>query len=196
MKKLLFIFLSILLFACSNTPQSSNNNNFCDGESNSCSLDQSADMSEYEGFEDEQNAFIEINMDEAITKFKNKETFMIYFGFPNCPWCKEAIPILNNIAKKNQVNVFYVRTRDENKELLYSDEHKEQIFPYFETFLNENEEGNKHLYVPFVVAVKDGISLYGNVGTIDSHDAKERNMTNEEIEQLEALYQSYFDAIK
>ncbi len=195
MKKLLFIFLSIFLIACSNTPQT-NNNNFCDGESNSCSLDQSADMSEYDGFEDEQNAYIEISMDEAIEKFKNKETFMIYFGFPNCPWCKEAIPILNDIAKTNQTSIYYVRTRGEQKELLYTDEHKSLLFPYVNEFLNENEEGNKHLYVPFVVAVKEGVALYGNVGTVDSHDAKEREMTDEEINQLKMLYQSYFDAIK
>ena len=61
--------------------------------------DKSADLSAYEGFTDEQNAFVEISLEASLEKIEQGESFMIYYGKPNCPWCIEAVPVLNGAAK-------------------------------------------------------------------------------------------------
>ena len=44
------------------------------------------------------------------------------------------------------------------------------------------------LYVPLVLVVKNGKVIDGHEGTIESHDATERKMTNDEKEQLTKIY--------
>ena len=72
--------------------------------------DKSADLSAYEGFTDEQNAFVEISLEASLEKIEQGESFMIYYGKPNCPWCIEAVPVLNEAAKENGAVVYYVDT--------------------------------------------------------------------------------------
>lgn len=195
MKKIISILLCMCcLCACSNQPQS--NPKYCDSEDTTCGLKESADMSEYDGFDDKHNAFVEISMDEAIEMYQNKQTGIIYFGFPNCPWCLEAIPLLNEVALKHEAIVYYVRTRDKDHNLLYDDEDKKLLFPYMEDFLDRNDEGELHLFVPFVVAIKDGITLNAHLGTLDSHDPNERKMNEEEVTTLTQIYDDLITSIE
>lgn len=44
-----------------------------------------------------------------------KKSGVLYFGFSSCPWCKEAKPILKKVAKENEIDIQYVKVRDEEK---------------------------------------------------------------------------------
>lgn len=57
------------------------------------------DMSDYDGFQDRDNVFVKSDMAEAIQLFQNKKDAILYFGFPDCPWCIEALPIMDESAK-------------------------------------------------------------------------------------------------
>lgn len=127
--------------------------------------------------------FTAVSFDDAIAMFENGESGILYFGFPDCPWCKEIVPILAKEAKEQNTDVYYVQTRDDEHNLLYTDEQKEKIIPYLQDYMSENEDGVLTLYVPLVAAVKDGKAVAGHVGTVDGHDAHEREMTEEETEQ-------------
>jgi hypothetical protein len=83
-------------------------------------------------------------------------------------------------------------TRDEDKNRLYSDEQKEEIIPYIGDYMSENEDGDLTLYVPLVLVVKDGAVIDGHEGTFDDHDAHERVMTQEEIDELYQIYSNLF----
>ena len=52
-----------------------------------------------------------------------------------------------------------------------------------------------HLYVPFVVVVKDGKAVSGHIGTVDGHDAHERKMTEKEMQELKKIYADMFSAV-
>ena len=129
--------------------------------------------------------FKEISFDDAVAFFEDGKTGLIYFGFPNCPWCKDVVPVLDQEAKEADQEVLYVRTRDDNKERLYTDEQKEEIIPYLEEYMSENDEGELTLYVPLVVYVENGKAKEGHVGTVEGHDAHEREMTEKEQQELQ-----------
>lgn len=148
----------------------------CDGET-ACSVDESVD-----------NGFTEISMDDAIDYFVNKKSGVLYFGFETCPWCIEAVPILEQVANQQSVEINYIKTRDEDRNLLYTDEQKTKITEYISDYMSDNDEGVLTLFVPLVLVVKDGVVLDGHEGTVEGHDAKERTMTDEEKSELEQIY--------
>ena len=51
------------------------------------------------------------------------------------------------------------------------------------------------MYVPFVVVVKDGEVIAAHEGTVSSHNAHERTMTDSGIIELTNTYQDMFDQL-
>ena len=48
---------------------------------------------------DEDNPIVYVEFDELINIIKN-DTAIIYFGFPECPWCRNAVPVLLDVANE------------------------------------------------------------------------------------------------
>ena len=181
MKKFLLILLSLTLCACQTQTKSttSTSKKACDvtSEEEACNSK-----------DDTKTKFSEISFDEAIQYFTQEKSGVLYFGYSSCPWCKEAKPVLKKVANENHIDIQYVKVRDEEKNRLYTDDQKEQIQPYIQDYMSNNDEGVLTLYVPLVLVVKDGKVIDGHEGTLDSHDATERKMTNDEKEQLTKIY--------
>ena len=66
-----------------------------------------------------ENPFIYTTAEEIIEKMNNKETFIVYFGFSTCPWCRSIIEELINCANDYDVDkIYYVdisNIRDEKE---------------------------------------------------------------------------------
>ena len=45
------------------------------------------------------NPMIYASTDEIIEKMNNKESFVVYFGFASCPWCRSMVESLIQSAK-------------------------------------------------------------------------------------------------
>lgn len=194
MKKLWICILLFALVGCTTTAnkeeEKDSGPSYCDEDvSSTCSLGKSADMSGYEGFDVTNSKFEESDMDTVLRTFEEQKDGIFFFSFPACPWCVEALPILNEIAVEQKVKIQYVQTRDADKNLLYTEEQKQTLIPLVSEFLNKDKDGAYQLYVPFVLVVKDGKAISGHVGTVDGHDAHERKMTEDEIKQLTAVYE-------
>ena len=160
-------------------------------------IGEKADFSGYEGFQETEHLFVNSDVKDLVNRIENKETCVAFFGFANCPWCNEALPILNELSKANQQTILYVNTRPNssvksNTEIPDYDLLLEAIGSTFSL----DDEGKHHLYVPFVVFVKNGEVVYYHEGTTADHDATERKMTQEEVEELRSTYAIGFDAIK
>ena len=56
---------------------------------------------------DENNPIKYITASDLITKMDNKESFVVYFGFNSCPWCRAIIEPLLKSASKNGVSTIY-----------------------------------------------------------------------------------------
>ncbi len=195
MKKGIFLILLLGLLACSQeevepSPSSDNNQvTYCEVGNDDCESENNAD---YESIISS-DTFISIDFETAVSMLKNKESGIFYFGYPDCPWCLEALPIMQETAASLGQNIYYVATRDEERNVLYSDEEVDIILEYVGEYEDTDEEGNLHLYVPLVVKVNNGEVVGGNLGTVEGHDAHERKMTEEEKKQLSQIYLEMFE---
>lgn len=160
--------------------------------------------------------------DEIIDVIKNK-TGIIYLGFPECPWCRSAIPVLFDVVKDNEINtVYYLNIKNdrtsytvEDDELVYQiDEdgkekkgtkgyHKllktldKHLTEYIISYEDKTyETGEKRIYAPTVIFVKDGKVLGLHVSTVDTHLSGYDKMTIEQKEELYSIYEEYILEIK
>ena len=66
------------------------------------------------------NPFVYKTADELAEMIENKETFIVYFGFKTCPWCRSIISTLDKIAHdKNVTKIYYVDILDIRDTLTY-----------------------------------------------------------------------------
>ncbi len=135
------------------------------------------------------NPFIYSSAKEISEKIDNKETFIVYFGFKECPWCRSVLEQLIKAAKDNNVEtIYYVDVKDirdvkeinENGEVVTTTEGDSSYMELIEkmadvldeyTLTNENEEeietGEKRIYAPNVVAVSRGKAIQLETGISD-----------------------------
>lgn len=140
--------------------------------------------------------FFETSMKDILKKFERKENFYVFFGFENCPWCKEAKPILKRVAKASNIKIYYVKTRDKDGNRLYSEKQRKKLVKYIPDFMKKNSDENNKLwlYVPLLVKVKCGHPLDGHQGTIKGHNAQKRKMAKEEKQKLLCIYKRVIEA--
>lgn len=89
-----------------------------------------------------------------IIKVLENGTGIIYLGFPECPWCQQYVYYLNEVAKSKGLEKVYYRNVLNDRKNNTSEYQK--VVSLLNDYLQYDEEGNKRLYVPAVIAVKDG----------------------------------------
>lgn len=149
-----------------------------------------SDMSGYQYLEDEEHVFTDWTVEDFLQALDDQETFTAYFGFSSCPWCNEAVPILNEAARESGVSwVYYIDTRADsswtsNMDITDYDLLVERVGSYFPY----DDDGYRHLYTPFVFFVKDGEVVATHEGTLEGQDASEERLTEEEQQELLQIY--------
>jgi hypothetical protein len=58
---------------------------------------------------------------EIVEKIDKNETFVVYFGFSKCPWCRSMIENLISISKTYDQEVYYVDILDIRDKIEYVD---------------------------------------------------------------------------
>lgn len=190
-----FLIIMILLVSgCSVQDEPENK------EPNVCDIDcEIADMSEYPSLEGVKDIrFKEITY-KKVLEMMEMESFqgIVYFGFPTCPWCVEAVPLLNDVAIEKDVDIYYVNKRSDVN--IKDEESAEKVTELLdESFgLLVNEETNKPtLYVPEVIAIKDKEIVAHHTGTVNGHDAHVNTMNEDEIALLKSIYTKMAKKVK
>ena len=99
------------------------------------------------------NVFTYRSMNQIIRILENG-TGIIYLGFPECPWCQQYVYYLNEVAKsKGLEKIYYKNILNDRKN---NTSEYQKIVSLLNDYLQYDEEGNKRIYVPAVIAVKDG----------------------------------------
>ena len=63
---------------------------------------------------DQDNPMVYSSCQDIIDRIENKETFIIYFGFSDCPWCRSSIETFIESAKENNITtVYYVDIKED-----------------------------------------------------------------------------------
>lgn len=61
----------------------------------------------------EDNPFVYKTAEEIAEMIENDESFIVYFGFKTCPWCRSVISTLDQVAHdKNIKKIYYVDVLD------------------------------------------------------------------------------------
>lgn len=156
-----------------------------------------SDMSEYVSLEGEEHVFLDATFEEAYEMLEN-DTFsgIIYYGYPACPWCEEAVVEMNDAAKSLGLEIYYVNKKSDFNILHPELEEKTALLLDKAYALSKDEEGKPHLYVPEVVVVKAGKVVDHHMGTFEEHDAHERDLNEKEKQQLEEIYVQMFKKVK
>lgn len=158
-----------------------------------CAAETKSDMSGYEGFTDENHVFYDMTVSDAAGLMDQGKTFAVYFGFAKCPWCIDAVPVLNEEAKAAGMKVGYVDTRkDPSWQSNLDVDDYDLLTEKFGEYLEYDDDGIRHLYTPHVFFIKDGAVVYEHSGTADGHVAYEREMSPEELEELTEAYREGF----
>ena len=101
----------------------------------------------------EYNAFVYKEAEEII-KILEHGTGIVYLGFPECPWCQAYVPILSEVADIEGIDkIYYFNILNERKE---NTQNYQKMVSILSDYLQYDDEGNKRIYVPAIIAVIDG----------------------------------------
>lgn len=102
---------------------------------------------------DENNVYVFRSIDEIINILE-KGTGIVYLGFPECEWCQRYVKYLNEVAQDLGLSkIFYYNIREDRAN--NTDDYL-KIVSILEEYLQYDDEGNKRIYVPSVIALKKG----------------------------------------
>lgn len=196
MKKLLKIIICIIILlvstACGNN---------VDTENKDTAIDAIKFKQEYEALNDdsvvmniEENNPIKYVEFEEVIDILTTGTGVIYFGFPGCPWCRNMIPVLFDVATINNIDTIYYYNPSNIRS--NGDDNYKQLISILGDYLESDDEGNKILYVPDVYFVRDGQIVGHHLSTVTSQTNPYTPLTEEQTSELESIYQVLFDKIK
>lgn len=225
--KLVWIIVAILLICNIGLvvylTTNGNNENPTPNVSVSCDADRF--KSEYEALNGKDNGYggtylnISIPVENKIeyvdsTRVKqvlSNGTGIIYFGFPECPWCRNIIPTLLDVANEYDTDILYLNNKAERDTIKLDDEgkvviEKEGSKDYYEilgllgekasVYSGLNDETIKRIYFPTVVFVKDGEIVAFHEGTVDSQEDASVYLDAAQQKELKATLKGYFELIK
>ena len=160
----------------------------------------------------EENPMVYATQEEVMEMLENG-TGIIYFGFPECPWCRAALPVLLEAAEEElMTKILYYNNKDQRdtRELLETGGNqitKEGTSGYY-AILNAlgefasaydgmNDETIKRLYYPTVVFVYEGeiVGLQESLSSEEGVDPRQ-DLTTDQWNALKKIYKEYMKDVK
>ena len=131
-------------------------------------------------------------------------TGVIYFGFPECPWCRNMVPVLleaaditglDKIYYYNALDIRDKKSLDENGNIVTekegTDEYKyiiSELYNYLGEYKGLNDSTIKRLYFPTVVFVYEGEVVDIHIGTLESQTDPYITLTDDQVNELKNIY--------
>ena len=140
----------------------------------------------------EDNVFV-YRTDKEIIDILKHGTGIVYLGFPECPWCQVYVSYLDEVAKETKIEkIYYLNILEIRKN---NTKEYQEIVSLLDNYLSYDEEGKKRIYVPAIVAVKEGEIIGFDDET--SHDTQgyetpEEYWKNEDLDGLKAKLEKMF----
>ena len=169
---------------------------------------------------EEDNPIVYSTDEEIVKKIENKESFIVYFGDPECPWCRSVIEQAMKSAKENKINkIYYVRfwngfhtekirdvyeLNDKNEPVLKTKgtDAYYKLLEYLDNVLSEytlkDKEGNvinvneKRIFLPNFVAIEKGVAKELMQGISDIQESYNSELTEEIIKDEIKMFNDFF----
>lgn len=161
-----------------------------------------------------------IDVKEAVDIIKN-DTGVIYFGAAWCPWCRNSIEVLIKSAKEKRLKKVYYLDMDKvrnvweindgalNKKTVEQDGYYdllnaldsilgEQTYTLTDQKGNVYDTGEKRVYMPLVIAVKNGKIMKNHTGTVTLSEGQTKydKLTKSQEKELKKIYNELIDSTK
>lgn len=167
---------------------------------------------EYPSLDFEDDIPIKYASFEEIETLLTEGTGIIYFGFPECPWCRSALPALFDAVESNGFEeVLYLNIKDirssidlVDNEIVVTKEGTTEYYrlleildEFLEDYTKINSKGKevplgeKRLFAPTVVFVKDGVVQGIHVSTVESQLSGFDPLTEAQEKELFNIYSNY-----
>ena len=166
---------------------------------------------------DRNNRIIYSTAKEIVEKTENKETFIVYFGFNKCPWCRSMVENLVDLSIENNMDIYYVDVLDIRdtievvegnlKTTKDGDEYYMKLIELYGNVLDEyivyNGEdsintGEKRIYAPNVIAIINGKAEEKVEGISeeleDPYGTITKKMNEQSIKQLKCIFKCISEA--
>jgi len=147
---------------------------------------------------EEPHRFYDLSMLDVMDLVTN-EAFdgVLYFGFAECPWCQESVPVLQEASQNTEVDILYVSRAHVLREGEWVDADIEMAWWFdgqvgLEWLVDEEGEPTRpNIFVPFVVHVSGGEVVSAHRGTIwsDAEDGYLLELSPEQRADLLSLYE-------
>ncbi len=143
---------------------------------------------------------------DEIFEVLKSGTGVIYFGFPECPWCRNLVPVMLSAAKEVEIDtIYYLNIKDDRDVLMLNENgdiitEKEGNKKYFELvekldsilddyILTDNDgksvsAGEKRIYTPLLIFVKNGKIIAHHTDTVDSQTDPYVALNDRQSEEL------------
>ncbi len=143
---------------------------------------------------------------DEIFEVLKSGTGVIYFGFPECPWCRNLVPVMLSAAKEVEIDtIYYLNIKDDRDVLMLNENgdiitEKEGNKKYFELvekldsilddyILTYNDgksvsTGEKRIYTPLLIFVKNGKIIAHHTDTVDSQTNPYVALNDRQSEEL------------
>lgn len=149
---------------------------------------------------DSKNKVVYKTTEEVLNLIGKKKSFVLYFGFDTCPWCRSVVPTIASISKELNQEVYYIDVKDIRDTFELDDDNKpklvkkgskdyskllEKLEPVLEDYTltdsdnNEIKVGEKRIYAPSIVSVIDGKAKELTTGISDKQTDGYMKLTKE-----------------
>lgn len=147
------------------------------------------------------NPFIYKEASDIVDMINNKETFIVYFGFAECPWCRSVIPTLIDVASDLEVDkIYYVDIKnirdtlglDNNLNVITKVKGTNDYYALLEllkeilddyNLIDENGNaiatGEKRIYAPSIISIINGEAKKLETGISDKQTDGNMELTEE-----------------
>jgi thiol-disulfide isomerase/thioredoxin len=164
---------------------------------------------------------------EEILEIAENGTGLIFFGFPQCPWCRQMAPLLIDVALDmgldtiHYIDLLAIRTTwqlQDGVPVMTNPGHPryQDLLTAFRSVLepmelnpfhitdadgNRFDTGELRIFVPTVVAIRDGVIVDSHVYTVPAsipgnpYGNQWNPLTNEETRYLRAIYERVISAL-
>lgn len=168
------------------------------------------------------NPFVYKTASELVKMIDEKKTFVVYFGFNTCPWCRSVLPSLIDAASEKDIKkIYYVDIKDirdtyelnDNHEAVRTKEGSEDYYKLLEKLspvlsdysplTYETKKGKtkevkideKRIYAPNIVVVKNGEAIALESGEVEALTNPYMEITNEINCEIKEVYKCLFDRL-
>ena len=171
-----------------------------------------ANGKKYMTIEIPENNNVKYATSKEIIKLLKSGTGVIYFGFPECPWCRNALPVLldatdcscqEDIYYFNALSIRDIKHLDDDGKIVTDQKGTSDYYEIVKllgdnlgAYNGLNDESIKRLYFPTIVFVKDGKIVSTHISTLDSQEDPYQNLTKKQEKELKNIYEDGIKKLK